>query len=85
MMYGYGWGGFGIIMMLGMAIFWIGIIVLAVFLFRRMAGHQYGQHYSNYQGNYSHPSNEALEILRHRLANGDISAEEFEKMKDMLK
>jgi putative membrane protein len=52
-----------------MILFWGGIIALAFFAIRSFG---------------SRSNNEALDILRRRLANGDISQDEFEKTRKAL-
>jgi uncharacterized membrane protein len=52
-----------------MILFWGGFIALAVFAMRSFG---------------SHNNNEALDILRRRLANGDISQDEFETTRKAL-
>ena len=65
----YGWGmGFGWIFMVA---FWALVILGVVYLVKLVAG-----------GSKSGQSNEsALDILKNRYAKGEISKEEFEKMK----
>lgn len=84
MMFGYGWNGFGWgggIMMLGMAIFWIVIIFFGFSFFRRIYIN------GNYPGpgHHFHGDDNSMEILRQRYAKGEISDEEFQRMKEHLK
>lgn len=75
-----GWGfGFGWIFML---IFW-GLIIWAIFaLIRGVSGQGcWGGHRHDEHG---HKRNNALDILKERYAKGEISKEEFEKMKKDL-
>lgn len=66
----YGWGmGFGWIFMI---LFWILVILGIVFLVRLIAGFQ-----KNKQSRES-----PLDILKKRYAKGEITKEEFQKMKD---
>jgi len=62
---GYGSGGYGI-MGIGMLIFWIGIILLSSYLFRRNAV------YSGGEGRHS-----GMDILRERYARGEINSAEY--------
>jgi putative membrane protein len=80
MMMGFGWGfgGFGMILMM---LFWVAIVLLAVWLLSRLfpgtrtdAGAQAGQ------GNSATSSN-ALEILKQRYARGEISKTEYEDIR----
>jgi len=66
-----GWMWFGGILML---IFWVAVIVLVVWAVRRMSGQGMGM---------SHGS-DALSIAKERYAKGEISHEEFEKIKKNL-
>ena len=67
----YGWGmGFG---WLFMAIFWILIILGLVYLIKLIAG-----------GEKRATGETALDILKKRYANGEISKEEFEEKKKDL-
>lgn len=63
-------GGFGLLFMLFVAIFWLlvigGIIALIVWLVRRTT---------------ATPGSNAIDILNTRYAKGEISREEYERMK----
>jgi putative membrane protein len=73
---GFGFG-FGFILMI---IFWA-LIILAVFaLIRGFSGH--GCWYN--LGEHKHKENNVLNILKERYAKGEISREDFEKMKKDL-
>jgi putative membrane protein len=68
----YGAGWFGTI---GMAAFWIAVIVGIVFLIRWLV-------LSTRSGSHGTPSGDsALEILKRRYARGEINKEEFEAKK----
>lgn len=70
MMWGY-YGGLGWIWMAAvMVLFWGGIIVLGAFVIRSFTG--------------TKASDPAMDILRRRLANGEITPDEFEKMRKAL-
>lgn len=81
MWYGGWYGmGFGMIMMI---LFW-GLIIWAIFALLRgghggCCGGHAGHHHGDDRGDRS------MEILKERYAKGDISKEEFEKMKGDLK
>jgi putative membrane protein len=64
------WGVGGIVMMLGMLLFWAVIITAIVVGIRWLVG--------NGRGEQSDP---AMRILRERYARGEISPEEFEQRK----
>lgn len=79
MMGGWGYGGYGSggywMMGIGMLIFWIGIIVLGVYLFRRNASHVPKGGIVN---------NSAMDILRERYARGEIDSAEYLSRKSDL-
>ncbi len=68
---GYGWGMaiFGVLMML---LFWGGVAVAIVFLVRSLSSWR------------TEPNDNAMEMLRRRLAAGDITSEEFERIRKVL-
>ena len=68
---GYGWGMaiFGVLMML---LFWGGVAVAIVFLVRSLSSWR------------TEPNNNAMEMLRRRLAAGEITPEEFERIREVL-
>ena len=69
MMWGYYDGWNWLWMAPMMILFWGGIIVLAFVVIRSLG---------------SRGNNEAMDVLRRRLANGDISQDEFEKIRKAL-
>lgn len=72
MMWWYGADGWSWLWMAGMMIlFWGGVIVLGVWVVRGLGGPRH-----NVDG--------AMDILRRRLAAGEISSEDFEKTKKAL-
>jgi putative membrane protein len=76
MMNGQGWACMGAGMGIGMAIFWISILVLLVVLVGRVLG--FGG-----RGN-KRQQKTALDILRERYAAGEIQREEYEQKKHDL-
>lgn len=62
--------GWWIVMMLGMIVFWGAIIALVVWALRKGIG--------------SRQREEPLDILRHRLAEGSITVEEYEERRATL-
>ena len=69
---GYGWGmGFGWIFMI---LFWVVVIVGVVYIVQAIS-RRAGQ---------SGPEENPLDILKKRYAKGEITKEEFERMKDDL-
>ena len=73
--YGWGWGLIGMLLML---LFWVLIIVGGILLVR-WALEQSGRGYRLSQGE------SALDILKKRYASGEITKEEFERMKADLR
>lgn len=65
-------GGWGVVMMIGMILFWAAIIVLAVWLVRGAAGPR------------AHEQKNPLEILQLRLAQGEISVEDYDRLREKL-
>jgi putative membrane protein len=85
--YGYGWGG-GMMGFPMLFMFPIGVIILIVIAYVIYRGVWWGGGCGGHYGHYSHygyRSNEerenAMEILRRRYANGEITKEQFEQMK----
>jgi len=86
MMGGWGWGygpgtyggNYWWMGLIGMAIqilFWVGIIVLGVYLFRRLSPRVSGGPIGR---------SDALDILRERFARGEIDAEEYQRRREIL-
>jgi len=73
MMNGQGWAGMGI-SMIGVAVFWILVLVLIVLLIGRLLG--YGG-----RDDDRRPAKSALDILRERYAAGEIERDEYEQKK----
>ena len=72
--YGWGWGmgmGFGWFFMV---VFWVLVIVGAIYLVKAIAG----------SAKREETGETALDILRKRYAKGEITKEEFDKMRDDL-
>ncbi|GAB6151320.1 SHOCT domain-containing protein [Desulfosporosinus burensis] len=73
--YGGGYWWMGLIGMAIQMIFWVGLFVLGVYLFRRI-----GKHAPNETGDRGN----ALDILRERYARGEIDTEEYHRRRDIL-
>lgn len=71
--YGYGWL---IALVIGLV-----VVVIAIYAFMQM-----GRDRNSRDGRYPprHEKNDALDTLNRRYANGEISDEEYEKIKKML-
>jgi len=79
--YGYGGyggmgGGYGYMGMIMPMIFVIGIILLALYVFRRNASHVHTNGHIN--------QNSGLDILRERYARGEIDSAEYQSRKQDL-
>lgn len=79
MMGGYGWGYGHWFWGLLMIVFWVAVIVGIVFLIRWLAISAKGQERG------APREDEALEILKRRFASGEISKEEFEERRKVLR
>jgi putative membrane protein len=66
----WGWGALG---MLWMALFWVGIVVLAIWAIRQFS-----------DGSRGRSDRRALDILEERFARGEIDRDEFEERKRAL-
>lgn len=77
-MMGFGMG-FGVIGLLFMLLFWIGLILLAVWLVRVVFS---GISRNTSSTPPSKKSSSALEILAQRYARGEITREQYEIMKE---
>ena len=72
MMWNYGWGGGESPWMVAMMVlFWGGVIALGVWAIRALAGPSRGD-------------DEVIEVLRRRLAAGEITPEEFTQARKVL-
>ncbi len=79
--YNWNWGFDGFFGMAIMAIFWVGIIVLAIWLVTKIFNNSGAA-----MANRSTPTNVpptplAIEILKQRYARGEITKEQFEVMR----
>jgi putative membrane protein len=78
---GWGWMIFGGLMMFA---FWGGLIVLVLFAVKAIFGSGPARSSGGYDSAPSRP-NRALEILKERYAQGEISKAEYEEMREDLK
>jgi len=69
---GWGWGGW-LLMSILMVLFWGTVVAVGILLFRS-TGHSHGPQYPE-------AGSSALNIARDRYARGEISEEEFERIK----
>ena len=79
----YGWynqgmgGGWWVLMMIGMVVFWAVFVIGIVALLR-----QYGQRRG--AAHADSPSTSAIEILKQRLARGELTEEEYTRLRTLL-
>ena len=73
--------GFGFLGLLIMLLFWVGIILLAVWLVRSVFSNNSNQTSATSQ---SQKNSDALEILAQRYARGEITREQYDVMKHDL-
>lgn len=79
----YGWynqgmgGGWWVLMMIGMVVFWVIFVIGIVALLR---------HYGPWRGgaNAQLASGSAIEILKQRLARGELTEEEYTRLRKLL-
>jgi putative membrane protein len=82
---GYGWhdqamsGGWWVLMMIGMVIFWTVFVLGIVVLFRH-----YGQRHEGSAG-ASGSSSTAVDVLKERFARGEITEEEYSRRLALLR
>ena len=69
----YGFGGWWLLGMSMMVLFWIAIILLVIWVVRSLFPHQVGSGHDR-----------ALETLRQRYATGEINAAEYEQARARL-
>lgn len=69
----FGWPWLGIVWLIAFLLFWGGLLTLLIWAVRLSASSRRDNHASN------------EEILRRRLANGDISPDEYEHIHSMLR
>ena len=75
--------GFGLLGLLVMLLFWVGLILLAVWLVRAIfTGSSNSHTYTSRHGESTNSN--ALEILAQRYARGEITREQYEIMKEDL-
>ena len=73
-------GGWWIVMMIGMVLFWVLVIVLVVWLIRGGA-----DIFGSRTPERGEPRMDALQILERRLAEGDITVEEYRERRSVLR
>lgn len=76
-MMGFGFGGFGLILM---AVFWVAIITLAVWVLGRIFPKVVSSSSSHSSERRNDLSQSPQEILKRRYARGEVSKAEFDEM-----
>ena len=66
--------------MVAMMVFWVAVIFVAVLLVIRMSGHRHDNHMGDHQRYGESPRS----ILDRRLANGEITADQYKEAKGHL-
>lgn len=77
--FGYGmgyFGGYGFLWIIGM------VILIAVIVYFMKGRHKGQKHFSDSTSRYS--DNQALSILKERYAKGEITEDEYERMKKVI-
>lgn len=86
-MHGWYWDGWwgGWVMMIGMIVFWLGVLALVVWLIRGwLAPGRHGASESPAAGHPPAPADEAVALVKRRYAAGEIGREEYvEKLRDL--
>jgi len=77
-MMGFGFGGFGLILL---TVFWVAIIALAVLVLGRIFPKVMGSSSSHYSEGRNDLSQSPQEILKQRYALGEVSKAEFDEMR----
>ena len=81
MMMGFGYGGLNMILMI---LFWVVIIVVAVWLLSRLFPQVTGFSAPPPGGKRSEPAESPLDILKQRFARGELSKAEYDEMRRTL-
>ena len=74
---------FGLLSGLTGLLFLVGFVLLIVWLFRAMVGPR-GMHWNAAAPTFAPPVESPLDILARRFASGAITAEEYQKARDVL-
>jgi putative membrane protein len=81
MMMGFGYGGLNMILMI---LFWLAIIVVAVWVLSRLFPQVAGFTAPPSNGRRSEPAESPLDILKQRFARGELSQAEYDEMRRKL-
>lgn len=81
MMMGFGYGGFGMVLMI---LFWVVIVLIAVWLVSRLFPQVTGFTTPPSNGKRSEPTESPMEILKQRYARGELNRAEYDEMRHKL-
>lgn len=81
MMMGFGYGGFGMVLMI---LFWVVIVLIAVWLVSRLFPQVTGFTAPPSNGKRSEPAQSPMEILKQRYARGELNRAEYDEMRHKL-
>lgn len=80
-MMGFGYGSLNVILMI---LFWVVILVVAVWLLSRLFPQVTGFTTPPSSGKHSEPADSPLDILKRRFARGELSQAEYDEMRRKL-
>lgn len=81
MMMGFGYGGHGVVLMI---IFWVVIVVLAIWILGRLFPQVASFTAPQSRGRSGETAESPLDILKRRFARGELSQAEYDDMRRML-
>jgi putative membrane protein len=81
MMMGFGYGGFGMVLMI---LFWVVIVVIAVWLVSRLFPQVTDFTAPPSNSKRSEPTESPMEILKQRYARGELNRAEYDEMRQKL-
>jgi len=81
MMMGFGYGGFGMVLMI---LFWVVIVLIAVWLVSRLFPQVTGFTAPPSSGKRSEPTESPTDILKQRYARGELNQVEYDEMRRKL-
>ncbi len=81
MMMGFGYGGLGLFLMI---LFWLAIVVAAVWLLGRLFPQSAGSAPPPSDGQRGEPRESPTDILKQRFARGELSQAEYDQMRRKL-
>ena len=84
--YHYSFWPEGFVSLVVNALFWVALISLFVFLFRRIGGHHHGAGCCGIHGDHGEEGDDVsyMNIIKERYAKGEIDKKQFEELKKDL-